>query len=499
VGLALIPAAAAAQPISLEQVVSGALASSFDLQLAGLAEESARGAALAAAAPFDSALGISGRGSRGYQLSPPDMPLLPHLEFRQLTLATRFSRLFRTGILVAPEVTTSHTQVLSDPRLEYTRSAARLTLVVPLLRDFGGAVTAAPERAASAEHGASQLEQRHAGSQAVLRAAAAYWAYLAASRRLEVFAASEARASRTATDIAALVKADERTRADLAQARGTLASRRANRIAAEQDLLAAWEAIAVLTGTVRADLAALPPAATEFPGGDASPIDGSLAALVGQAIQQRPDVMAAQRRIEGAEERLSAARNELWPRLDLEGSAGVSGQRRGPGLSRLADPLYRDVPGADLAVQLTLLLPLERSGARGRLAQQSAEYQRTRLTRLELERRIRIGVATVFETVKRSRLALGESEQAVSLLQQTVEGEKHKFKLGLSTLFSVIQAEDSLTSALLAKIEGQRTFAMSLATRRFETGTQFAGEGPDGARAQTARHTSLPAPSTDQP
>jgi outer membrane protein TolC len=255
----------------------------------------------------------------------------------------------------------------------------------------------------------------------------------------------------------------------------------------------------VLTGTVRADLAALPPAATEFPGGDASPIDGSLAALVGQAIQQRPDVMAAQRRIEGAEERLSAARNELWPRLDLEGSAGVSGQRRGPGLSRLADPLYRDVPGADLAVQLTLLLPLERSGARGRLAQQSAEYQRTRLTRLELERRIRIGVATVFETVKRSRLALGESEQAVSLLQQTVEGEKHKFKLGLSTLFSVIQAEDSLTSALLAKIEGQRTFAMSLATLRFETGTLFAGEGPDGARALTARLTSLPAPSKDQP
>jgi outer membrane protein TolC len=79
-------------------------------------------------------------------------------------------------------------------------------------------------------------------------------------------------------------------------------------------------------------------------------------------------------------------------------------------------------------------------------------------------------VRAAFETVRRAQLGLRHSEEAVRLFEQTVENERKKFRLGFSTLFAVIQAEESLTSALLGKIAGQRAFAVALARVRFETG-----------------------------
>ena len=487
--------ARAADALSLEQVVGATLANNTDLKQAALSTEIARGRALLAAAPFDSAFTLSGRASRGFQLSPPDNPNVPDLAVGQQAVTLGWVKLLRNGLLIAPEASTTWTRLYSDPRLDYARSSVRLRLVLPLLRDFGGVITGAPEREARLQHQASVLDERQAGALAVVRAASAYWAYLGAARRLEVFAASEARADRTATDIASLVKADERTRADLTQARGTLASRRANRMAAEQDLLAAWEAIAVLTGTVRDQVEVLPEAATSFPDAGAQAGEGSLDRFVAGALRRRPELRAAQRRVEAAEVTLAAARSELRPRVDLEGSAGHAGQQRGPGVGRAADALFRDIPGADVAVQLSIIWPVERNGPRGLLAERSAQHQSARLALLELERQIRIAVATLLETVKRSRLALRESEEAVKLLQQTVEGEKHKFKLGLSTLLAVIQAEDSLNSALLAKIEGQRAFAMALANLRFETATLLSeGSAAKGERIEevTSRLTVMP-------
>jgi outer membrane protein TolC len=478
--------------VALDQVVRTTLSNSTELKVAALRVESAEAAVLAAAAPFDSALDLSAVGTQSRQFSPPTAAMLETTPVQQIGVTGDWSHRFRSAIVVAPEVTTTQTRVLGHPRLEYTKSSAHLKVTVPLWRDLGGTITAAGERSALRDRSASLLDQREATASGLLRAADAYWRYVAATRRLAVLVSSENRAGRTVEDIAALVKADERTRADLAQAQGTLSSRRANRIAAEQDLLATWQTIALLTGMVRDDLGTLPAPVTDFPGAGRPPPEAALPSWLSRANARRPEVAAAQDRIDSEGIKLRATREQLWPALDLEVTGGYSGQQTGPGLGRLADPLFRDIPGPEGSVALRLQLPLERSGARGKLALQAAAYRLALLTRADLDRRIRTGVANAFEAVKRSRLALHESEEAVRLLEQSVDNEKQKFRLGSSILFAVIQAEDSLTSALLAKIEGQRAFATALATARFETGTLIPAGGPDGAAALTARLTELP-------
>ncbi len=476
-----------AESIDLERIVRATLTGNADLQLAAVNREAARAAWLEAAAPFDSALVLSGSQGRSYEFAAPPGLLGPPLLLEQRQLAAVASKRFRSGIALSPGVTTTQVHLHSAPVSDYTRTSALLKLEVPLLRDLGGTVTRAAEEAARVEHVAAGFDEQQAAAEAVLRAAESYWGYLASTRRLDVLTASEDRARRTAEEIAVLVKADERTRSDLAQAQGTLASRRATRIGAEQNAVLAWTEIAVLIGAPANEVSPLPRASTDFPPTPAAVDDQALRGWTERAMQARSDVAAAQARVGGAQTVVKARRNELLPRLDLTATAGFSAQEIGPGVGRIADSLYRDVPGVEGLVQLTLELPLVRSGARGRLAGASADQQRAQIVEQDLRRRIGIGVVSAIEVIRRSRQALEESQRAVMLLQQTEESEKRKFKLGASTLLAVIQAEDSLTAARLTLIEGQRALAVAIANLRFETGTLVPAAAPESRMARVSQ------------
>jgi outer membrane protein TolC len=499
-GLVLLaPTRAAGQPataggLTLEELLRITLASNTDLKLAATEVSFSQATQMAAAEPFDSALALVVSGTHGYQFSPPEAPPSTAV-VRGVTAAASWGRRFRNGFVIGPEVNASRTRVHQDPTIDGQQVAARLKLTAPLLRDRGGVIIAAPEQAAGIDYAASIREAQQAQAVAMLQAAAAYWSYLAAERRLEVLTASEERARRDVDETAALVKADERTGADLIQAQGYHSSRRAARIAAEQQRLDAGRQLALLSGGRWESLSALPRPITDFPDPRPSAYQGQAQRWIEQATHRRADLAAADLRLRSAELRWQAARNELSARLDLEVSAGYAGQSRG-----LGGVLHRDFPGAEAGITVSYQLPIERRGVRGRVGQSAATAARQQIVRADIERRIYIGVLTAFEIVKNTQLGLRESAEAVKLMQRTVDNEKKKFRLGSTTLFSVNQAEESLTSALLAMIEGRREFAVALATLRFETGTVFA---PDhdrdrdhdggGGSAETARQlTSFP-------
>jgi outer membrane protein len=464
--------AGAADGLALEEVVDAALVGNIGVKLAVVDMDAARAAWLAQAEPFDATVDVTGQSDRLF-LFPPESgrssAVPPAVAAYALRFAATASKLFRNGISISPTISTSQTRFVSDPHEDLAAGSVQIGVNVPLLRDRGGTVSAAPERAAGASYAAAALDARQARARGVLLGAIAYWQYRAATDRLAVTIASEARAERTANEIAQLSRADERTRADLNEARGHLSSRRAQRITAEAQVTAAWSDLAVVVGFARAPAAA-PAAATEFPATGTTLSGESLSVLIEQAVAQRPDLASARKRAQAAAETLRAAEDELRPQLDLRLAAGYTSQLyEGP--AHLFDPLVREIPGVEAGVQIHLQLPLERNGVRGRVAERSAAYQRERLIGADLERQIRIRVAGAFQAATVSRLALIESEAAVRLLEQTVDDEKAKFRVGASTLLAVIQSEEALTSAFLTRIDGQVAFALALANLRFETGS----------------------------
>lgn len=483
---------AAADPgaLPLDEVLRATLASNPEIQLAVQQAESARGALLSSGAAFDLTLASTGAESRVHTSDPRDGADAIQ---KRLSYQVEVQRLFRNGISVAPDVALTRTSLSTLPGSSSGNTASvGLTLGLPLLRDRGGAESAASERAAAHDYEASLLALRHTTAQRVLSAVVAYWDYLSAQRRLDVSRASEERAQRTADQTRVLVQAEERTPADLTQILGNLASKKVSRISFEQAVVEAQQQLGLAVGLPAEQIPWLPPAATDFP---IPPAPGALGTasqeLVDGAYARRSDLAAAEQDLLATRSLLDGTRSELKPRLDLVVSSGYTTTGDGLGFGPFFTPLYRPGPKLDASLQLSFQLPLANSRARGRLLQTASASEQQRILRDDLRRRISTGVAVALQALQRGAAGVTESEEAVRLSESTVQAEQRKFQLGVSTLFDVIQAQDGLTNALLGQIQSQRNYAVAIATLRFQSGTLVFGQR-DQPTVETASLLSPP-------
>jgi outer membrane protein len=231
------------------------------------------------------------------------------------------------------------------------------------------------------------------------------------------------------------------------------------------------------------DVMALPAAADSFP--HPAPFDpdsAALAALVRSALAHRADLAAAGRRTRSAEAQVQGARSALKPRLDLALSAGYAGLVTGQGVGSFVQPLYRNVPGLSASVGLQYELPVANTAARGQAVQAGAALREQQVSERDLARRVASGVVVAAEGLRRSALSLAEADEEVRLYATTLENERRKSQLGASTLLDVLTAADGLTGAMLNVVSSRQSYAVSVATLRYETGTLAVG-GPAGPAA----------------
>jgi outer membrane protein TolC len=391
----------------------------------------------------------------------------------QATYQLGVQQQLHSGVVIKPTVSITRSDYSYAPGVASVQSAVQLEAIVPLWKDRFGAVSAAGERAA--EHGlrAGVLAMRQTVAQAVLDATTAYWSYLAASKALDVARGSETRASEMLDDIKRLVAAEERPASDVQQATANLSSKRVSRIAAEQNAIEARAALGLAMGVAPNQMAVLGEPATEFPAvGDSQP---PATAGAGGVLARRSDYAGAREEEEAEGVLASSARHDLAPRFDLDVALGYTGMGSGFGFGPFVAPLYRNVPGLNASVQFRYELPIVNTGAAGRAVQAAASYERQRITREDLARRIQSNVAVAANAVRHGRIGMVESQRAVTLAETTVANERRKFRLGASTMFDVIQAQDALTNAELSAIQAARTCAVAIATWRFENGVMVGG------------------------
>lgn len=466
--------AAAAQDaaLALGDSVQATLALNPDVRLAARSAEAAEGARLVSGAAFDLQLFSNASGARTHTT---DTRTGAEAVQQQYSYDVGLQRLFRNGLSLRPDVSLTRTSLSTRPASATANSAAvGVSATIPLLRDRGGVASVAAERAATYDHEASLLALHHTAAQRVLATVVAYWDYVAAQRRLDVFRESEDNARGTAQQTRVLVEADERTAADLTQILGNLSSRKVTRISAEQSVVDARHALGIAIGLRADDIARLALPSTDFPAHVAAP--SATEALVAGAHERRPDLRAAERDTLSAQALFDGARSELRPRLDLTLGTGYGSVAAGSSFGDFVGPLWRTSPKLDASVALGLQWPGANSRARGRLLQTSSAYEQQRILRDDLQRRIASAVTVAVDALASAATAVAESSEAVRLSTSTVQAEQRKFQLGVSTLFDVIQAQDGLTNALLGQIQSERSYAVAIATLRFQAGLLVFGE-----------------------
>jgi outer membrane protein TolC len=475
-------AAQAPVGLALEDVLQATLRDNPNIQIAARGSDSQRGALVAAGDAFDAKLQSAFGNNRFNTLrADPFGSRSPWLDTNLTQYSVGVQKLLRQGILLSPELGVSRTALPSLGIQATSQATAKLSVVVPLLKDRGGFVTGAPERAAARSYEGSTFQTQHVTAQSILSAVVAYWDYHTATSRLAVLADSETRARRLFEDTRRLVEAGERPPSDLAQVQGNVAAKRVTRMSAEQAVVDTRVRLGLVMGLGPTETAALGEATTPFPQVDEAGAETiAVPALVDRALADRADLRATEKTVESARLLYDAARENLKPRVDLVTSIGYAGlQIGGSSLASLFSPVFRNVPGPDFTIAFRYQAATANVGARGVLLQNESSYAQERLVRQELQRQIRTGVYQASESIERNAIAMTEAHQAVASYEATVRSEQRKFQLGVTTLFDTINAADALTSVKLAEIAVQREYAVALATLRFQAGSLVAA-GPTG-------------------
>jgi outer membrane protein len=393
------------------------------------------------------------------------------------------TKLFRNGVSIRPGLQLSRSTDNLFNSGGSNISTASLLISVPLLRGRGTKVVAAQEEAAKTEIDASLYDLNQLMAQLMSSAATSYWNLVAARKALAIAKESEARGRVVLENVQALVAADHAPRNDLNEATANLALRVSNRIASEQFAITAQEQLALDMG-ISADqmVATVPDPTDDFPRAEQQALlsdsPQALQYYLEQALSNRADYLASQRRIAGSEILATAARNRLLPQLNLNLATGYSGLQEGVNTNDFFAASLAGVRGPNATIGFTYSFPGKNQSGHGAFRQVQAQSRQSQMLGRESARNISAQVVTAVGAVRSAILRAKNVRESVEAYQAALTGEREKYKAGMGSIVNVLTVEDKLTGAMSDQVQAQLGYALALTQFRFATGTLIAPNKP---------------------
>lgn len=391
------------------------------------------------------------------------------------TLDIGATKEYRNGITINPSFQNTRTtdNIYNLPGANASTLSFQVT--VPLLRGFGRSAVAAQETAAGIEVDARLLDLNQTISTLLASTASSYWGAVGAEKNLKVTQGSEERGRIYVENVQTLIHAGRVPEAEINQVNANLATRVAERIAAEQALVAAQQQLALAMGLAVDKMADVGMPSEDFPKDD----DQTLAALDAKPVpeffdlaqKRRADYLAAKRREEEQRTLLVAARNALRPQVNLNLNSGYSSLSGGTGIQDFFAAPGRTVKGPNLGAGITYQFPPSNNAALGELMLAQANLREAELHTLQTSQSIMAAVVTAVAGVRNAVLQLRKAREAVGASQAALDGEREKYRLGVGQLVDVLTVEDRLTVALENQVNAEVGYAVALTQLRAATGT----------------------------
>ena len=161
-----------------------------------------------------------------------------------------------------------------------------------------------------------------------------------------------------------------------------------------------------------------------------------------QALDQRADLMQAKLTLENQHIGLVFDKNQALPTLDLEATLRLNGidNRFGGGFAEI-EPTKRYAWG----VGVTFRYPLQNRQAKSRVQQSQLAIRQQMVRIKDLEENIIVEVRNAFRDVLTNAQRVQATRIASRLAQKQLEAEEKKLQVGLATVFTTLQFQDTLT------------------------------------------------------
>jgi outer membrane protein TolC len=345
---------------------------------------------------------------------------------------------------------------------------------VPLLKGNGAVSAAADENAAKAGVLAAEFLVTHSVASASRDTIKKYWQYLAAMRLLEQARDAENRVATLLLETEQLVDAEQLPRSSLSSVKASLADKRAQVESRKYLVKESWEQLALMFGSSHPYMLGAPVPVTDFPFLDETRLKlfgNDADQLRRHAMENRYDLKAQKEQLNATTILYRAAEHDLKPQVNLSFSVGYQGLKTGNGGDSFVQGLSSNRSDPKWQAMLSFTGPLENRSAEGTLMSRKASLASSRLSTDYLKDQIRSQVTLAVSNLESLSAELSASRESVTQYLKAVEDEREKLRLGLSTLFAVIDAEDRLASSQGRLIDVTSQLAQALVDIRFYSGT----------------------------
>ncbi len=204
-----------------------------------------------------------------------------------------------------------------------------------------------------------------------------------------------------------------------------------------------------------------------------------------QALQHRPDLAQAKIALENQNITLVFNKNQALPTLNLEGSFRANG---------IDDAFGDSIGQIDLVdryrweVGLVFRYPLSNRQARGRLQQSRLAVRQQMLRIKNLEEDVVAEVRAAVRDVRTNAQRVRATRTASRLAQKQLDAEEKKLRVGLSTVFNVLDFQEDLAVERSNEINALTEYMQALIRLEAAKGTLLDAYNiviqPDGPRLQ---------------
>uniref|UniRef100_A0A7C3ZB22 TolC family protein n=1 Tax=Desulfobacca acetoxidans TaxID=60893 RepID=A0A7C3ZB22_9BACT len=196
--------------------------------------------------------------------------------------------------------------------------------------------------------------------------------------------------------------------------------------------------------------------------------------LLPLALKERPDFLAAQKRLESQARRVDVARAARYPAVNLVGAYGYRGSGvfgvyddRDPSHATNRGPFYDD----DGNIGVTLSLPVFEGGrltakVKEELSALAAAQERLRKLNLQIRQEVESAILDVNSTSARVKALEKSLEQA----RESLRIETLKYNLGSGTITDVLDAQAALLTTETTYFRALADFSTSLARLQLAVG-----------------------------
>lgn len=322
-------------------------------------------------------------------------------------------------------------------------AAATVRYTQSLLRGFGSDVARANQALARIDRSAAELAREAEAINVVRDLITAYWDLALAYRQLAINESSLALQQERLRITEAQVRAGAKAPSEALAVRQAIATQRAQIVVARFGIIDRSLNLRRLAGLeIEPGHIAL---ATKAPI-EPKTRDYDIASVIDQSLATSPAIAQLEAREQGATIDVTVTENGMLPRLDLSVYFGPSGSDDNLGGA------YEDVASFDFyefGGSLTFEHWLGNNEAEGLARQARARRRAVKINLVDARRQVIAAAVRAVELAQTARERMEIGELAIELAERNIEAETARFDLGRATNFDVLQRQEELKQARL--------------------------------------------------